>query len=132
MIVYQNSLVTLDYLPGPDILVVEWPGSAPYMPLEIREAMQKITDTMQNYQVKHLLIDGSRANLASLDASFRGILADLLIKLIPTPILKLARVITGNPAREQNLISLRLEIALPYQFQDFKNKAEALAWLEKS
>jgi hypothetical protein len=129
MIVYQNSLITLNYTPETDVLLVEWPSFEPYAILEVMQTLQKLIEVINNYNVRNLLIDASKANINMTGEDYSAIFVELITDLENTHIQKLARVMTPDPLREEKVYTMRQQRIIPYDFRDFRTKEEALNWL---
>ena len=135
MILYQNALIVLDYNPSTDILSVEWPNVQPYNLPEIRHTLEMLVESIRNYDVKKLLIDGSKTTVSpELDESeYREIIFKFVSDIAKTRLQKSARIITPDKVREAKSKQLSAEATrntnLTIQNQDFVTKSEALEWL---
>ena len=132
MIVFQNSLITLTYIPDLDILTVTWTNTEPYPSAKAQQSIQEVITEINKFNCSRLLIDASRANAAMDNAAFRSILTNFLSALSQTAIKKVARIITSDLSREKSHIAFRSEKALPFQIYDISNREQAFIWLLKS
>src|SRR5688572_29095886 len=101
MIVYENSLITLTFAPGTDILYANWSNLELYSALEVNQTLQKLIEAMVDYNVKNLLIDARKGTIGMSDDEYRKIVIDFFQELGKTHIEKLARVMTSDPLREE-------------------------------
>lgn len=132
MVLYDNSLVRLNYDPATDILDVDCPDFNPLMMTEVKEAFSVIVDTVKHYDVKKLLIDSSKATIDTSDHEHKAVLIKFARDLMSTRLQKLARVGTRDILREKNVSEAREEALFSIAFQSFPEKAAALAWLNKN
>jgi hypothetical protein len=129
MIIFQNSLITLDYLPDYDILSFDWPDIEPFEKEQFLYSMDKLIEMLKNYDVKNLLLDVSKSTVKIPYGEYQELLRDLAVKTGSTRVQRVARVTTVDPERETNVNLVREESNVHYQYQDFKTKEEALRWL---
>ena len=73
MVLFDNSLIRLDYNPATDILEVEYPDLYDYLLSEIRRSIDTLLDTVKNYDVKRLLLDSTRTIISVGDEESREI-----------------------------------------------------------
>lgn len=131
MVLFDNSLVRLNYNPATDILDVDCPDFHPLIMAEVKEAFSIIVDTVKHYDVKKLVIDSSRATINTSDHEHKAVLVKFARDLMGTRLQKLARVGTEDTLREKNVNEAREDAAFNIDFQSFPDKAAALAWLQK-
>ncbi|MFD2515922.1 hypothetical protein ACFSRY_18770 [Pontibacter locisalis] len=66
-------------------------------------------------------------------AEYLSVLAQLAVGLLPASVEKIARVATGDTAREERLDAIykhiRTAVALPLELRTFPTREEALRWL---
>jgi hypothetical protein len=129
VLVYENSLVTLTFAPETDTLTAEWSDQENYSLPEVKQTLEKLIEAINNYDVKNLLIDASKANLNLTNENYRAFVEYLETAFGKTHIQKLARVKTFDPLREEKIYTIRQKVNLPYDFRDFKTKDEAIKWL---
>ncbi|WP_157433425.1 hypothetical protein [Adhaeribacter aquaticus] len=136
MILFQNSLMVLDYSPATDILTVEWPNAHPYLLPEIKYTLQMLVDNLNNYHIKFLIIDASKtiANHELMDSpDYKEMVTQFSIDLSKTRLKKSARIISFDNSREEKTQELTRNltqtIQFNYQFQSFTSREEAIKWL---
>lgn len=132
MVLYDNSLVRLNYNPATDILDVDCPDFNPLIMAEVKDAFNIIVDTVKHYDVKKLLIDSSKAQIDISDKSHREVLVKFARDLMGTRLQKFARVGTNDTLRENSVNKAREDAMFSIAFQNFPDKATALAWLNKN
>jgi len=135
MILYQNSLIILDYTPSSDILSVVWPNAEPYNLAEIRRTLDILVESIRNYDVKKLLIDASQTTVSSElnEAEYKSIVIQFAHDLTKTRLQKSARITTSDKIREIKSRELSATIItdtkLAVDSQIFSTKDEAITWL---
>lgn len=127
---YQDRLITLSWMEDVDILSVTWSESVPYNTSEIEQSIDKVIETIKNYNCKKLLIDASEAHFLSDDELLRITLTDFGTKLSKTGIEKVARIITSDQTREARIQTIRTEVSFPFKIYDISNREQALHWLK--
>lgn len=132
MVLYNNSLVRLNYNPATDILDVDCPDFNPLIMAEVKEAFNIIVDTVKHYDVKKLLIDSSKAQIDVSDKSHREVLVKFARDLMATRLQKFARVGTDDTLREDSVNRAKEDAMFSIAFQSFPDKATALSWLNKN
>jgi len=132
MIVFQNSLITLTYIPDSEILTVTWTNTEPYPSVKAEQSIQEVIAEIDKFNCSGLLIDASGADVAMEDAAFRTTLNNFISALSQTPVKKVARIITSDHSREGSNISSRSEKTLPFQIYDISNREQAIRWLKES
>jgi hypothetical protein len=131
MILYQSSLITLEYDPATDILSVNWPDvQEVYIPALEKEA-NVLVETIKHYDVKKLLIDSSKAAVEVDEEAYQSFLVSFAHELMKTRLRKVARIGTTDQTREKlvNQTSEVTQISQAMAFQVFDNKSKAQAWL---
>ncbi|WP_018479001.1 hypothetical protein [Pontibacter roseus] len=136
MILYEDSVVRLDYSPANDVVELVWPDMQQvYLP-EIKRALAKTVEVIRIYDVKNLLLDASQATIAASTEESQAVSLALAKELMGTRLQRLARVESLDSAREQAIKSQLEELSkalqLTYDIQSFSDKASALAWLESA
>ena len=131
MVLYDNSLVRLNYNPVTDILDVDCPDFHPLIMADVKEAFDVIVDTVKHYDVKKLVIDSSKATIDTSDQEHRAVIIKFARDLMRTRLQKLARVGTQDTLREKNVHEATQNAAFSIPFQNFSDKAAAVAWLKK-
>ncbi|MFD3001963.1 hypothetical protein ACFS7Z_16440 [Pontibacter toksunensis] len=133
MILHQSSLITLDYNPATDILVVEYPDVHDFLLPHIRQSLAIMVEAIRNYDVKKLLLDASRTIIDVSEEENRQLTLQLAADLMHTRLQKVARIQPLNYVREtraqENINRIRQEGMLPYQLETFTSKAAAMDWL---
>jgi len=132
MILYDNSVVRLNYNPATDILDVDCPDFHPLMMTEVKEAFNIIVDTVKHYDVKKLVIDSSKAIIDTSEQEHKEVLVKFARDLMKTRLQKFARVSSNDSIRESRVGEAKDASMFNITYQNFSNKAEALAWLSKS
>ena len=133
MILYKNSVIKLDYNPATDIVHVQYPDLYDYLLPEIIHSINILIDTVRNYDIKYLLLDGRQTVSATKTEEGREIALHLAASLAKTRLTKLARLQSYSPEVEDrakaNVKAIHSTMALPYELKDFTDEGEALAWL---
>lgn len=133
MILYDNSLIKIDYNPASDILEVAYPDLHEYLLPEIKHSINKLVENVISYDVKRLLLDSSHTVVAVEVEKSRGITTYLAAGLLKTRIQKLARLQSFNPTveliAEGNISYVNQIMALPFELRNFTSKKQATAWL---
>ena len=136
MILYQNSIVKLDYNPATDILEVEYPDLHTFLLPEIKHTITTMIDVIKNYDVKKLLLDSSRTIVNVSEDESRDITTYLAAGLSQTRVEKLARVQSAASSVEKtaqnNIKYIQAAQSLPFLLQNFTSKSEALDWLSEN
>ncbi len=133
MVLFNNSLIRLDYNPATDIMEVEYPDLHDYLLPEIKRSVDILLDTVKNYDVKRLLLDSTRTIISVGDVESREIATYLAAGLARTRVQKVARVqspsATVENTAQQNIRHISQVQALPFKLENFSSKALALEWL---
>ncbi|KAA9338938.1 hypothetical protein [Adhaeribacter soli] len=132
MILYQSSLITLDYDPATDILSVNWPDVQELYIPAVKKEVNVLVETIKHYDVKKLLIDTSRAAVDVDEEAYQNFLVSFARELMKTRLIKLARIGTKDQNREQLVNQTRdvTQITQTIAVQVFNTKSEAQAWLQ--
>jgi len=133
MILFENSVVKLDYNPATDILDVAYPDLHDYLLPEIKHSINILVDTIKGYDVKKLLLDSTRTVIAVDEAESREIAVYLAGGIMQTRVQKVARVESPSKSveatAEVNIRHIRETQQLPFQLHNFTSKHEAVDWL---
>lgn len=133
MVLFENSILRLDYDPASDILDVEYPDLHDFMLFEIKRTIDTLVDTVKHYDVKRLLLDSTRTVSSVSEEESREIAMYLAAGLATTRVQKVARVQSPSAAvetRAQNNVQHIIKMQpFPFQLQNFTGKADAVAWL---
>lgn len=134
MILLENSIIRLDYEPATDILEVDYPDLHDSQLSEIRYSFKLMVETIRNYDVKRLLLDGSKTAIEVSDDENRELTMQFAADLVKTRLEKVARIQPIDKTREmkaqENINEIKQAGLLPYQVKTFTNRAEAKAWLK--
>ena len=134
MILFDNSLIRLEYDPATDILQVAYPDLHAYLLFEIKHCIDILVDMVKIYDIKKLLLDSTASVSSVSDAENWEVARCLVGGLATTRIQKMARVqsVSATATRSRAPIFIRQlkEMQqLPFQMQSFNSRAEALGWL---
>ncbi|WP_242919766.1 hypothetical protein [Pontibacter liquoris] len=136
MILFQNSLIKLDYHPATDIAVAEYPDLHSYLLPEIKHSIDLVVDTLRSYDVKLLILDGTRTVSTVESEQGREIATYLAAGLRTTRLQKLARMQSSaglvEKRAQDNIKHIELTQAPAFQIQAFTSREEATAWLLKN
>lgn len=134
MILFENSIVRLDYDPATDIVEVAYPDLHGYLLPEIKYTITTMVDHIKNYDVKRLLLDSTKTLISVSEEESREIATFLAAGIMRTRVGKVARVQSTSEEVEQkaqgNIRHLKQAQQLPFEFRNFTSKAEAMAWLK--
>lgn len=135
MVLFDNSLIRLDYDPATDILAVEYPDLHDFLLTEIKRSIDTLVDTVKHYDIKRILLDSTQTIISVSDEESREIALYLTAGLMRTRISKVARVqspsATVEATAKGNIRHIKESISLPFDLQNFTDKKEALLWLQK-
>lgn len=134
MILFENSIMKLEYDPATDIMVVAYPELHGYLLPEIKHSVDILADVVKSYDVKKVLLDSTKTVVDVTPEESREIAVYMASSLAQTRVQKVARVqslnLTVETRAERNLQHVQQALSLPYVLQNFTHKAEALAWLQ--
>lgn len=135
MVLFDNSLIRLDYDPATDILAVEYPDLHGFLLSEIKRSIDTLVDTVKHYDVKRMLLDSTRTVVSVSDEESREIALYLTAGLMRTRVLKVARVQSGSATveatAEGNIRHIKESLSLPFDVQNFTDRKVAIEWLKK-
>jgi hypothetical protein len=133
MILFQDNLVVLDYDPATDILYVQWPDIRLLSLVELEYSYRLICENIEAYDIKKLLVQGTRTNSDIYDPDYKGLLYELVKALFSTRLQKVARIVSADANREEVLsryFEVWIEELQPaLEFRRFDQKEEAYKWL---
>ncbi len=133
MLLYQNGLIKLDYDPGKDILCVQYPDLHEFLLPEIHHSVDVIIETVRNYDIKSLLLDGRQTIVTTPPEYGREIALKLATGLAHTRLQKLARLESFNPEVEKRAIAneqaVHTTVSPPFELKNFTDEGQARAWL---
>lgn len=134
MVLFENSIVKLDYDPATDILEADYPDLHTYLLPEIKHTIDLMVDIIKNYDIKRLLLDSTNTMVAVSAEESSEIATYLASGVITTRVQKVARVQSQSSVIEEtaqnNIKTIEEAQFLPFQLQNFSCKAEALEWLK--
>jgi len=135
MILFQNSIIKLDYNPATDILEIAYPDLNGYLLPEIQYSINLMVDIIKNYDIKKLLLDSTRSVSSVSDEDSREVATYLAAAIMKTRVVKVARLQSQSTTIEKrtqgNIRHIRDSLPLPFQLQIFSNKAGAFEWLQE-
>lgn len=133
MILFDNSLVKLDYNPTTDILEVAYPDLQEYLLADVKISFDNLVENIMSYDVKRVLLDSSQTIVSVSTEKSREITTHLVAGLSKTRLQKLARLQSSSPFVEStadgNIRHVKATLSLPFDFQNFTSRAEAVEWL---
>src|SRR5688572_13274413 len=129
MILYQNSLMQLDFDPAKSLMVVNWPNFEAYSLADTKLALSRLINTVKNYEVKKLLVDATNARIGVGPEEYEEIVRHFSALLTETPLEMIARVMTTDPDRETRAKNMEQHLPGNIRLQNFGNVSEAKAWL---
>lgn len=134
MILFENSLIKLDYNPSTDILEVGYPDLHEYLLPEIEHSIQILIDNVKHYDVKRVLLDSSRTAISVGSDESRQVAVYLATGFASTRVQKVARLQSSSQAVEQsaenNIRYIKESQQLPFLLQNFTSKPVAIDWLQ--
>ncbi len=133
MILFQNSVIKLNYNPGSDILEVHYQDLHSYLLPEIKHSIDILVEVVKNYDIKYLLLDSTATQIPVQEEQSREIANNLAASLIQTRVQKVARVQSlsqdVNKYAQENIQHVNQAFELPIELKNFTEKEKALAWL---
>lgn len=134
MLLYTDELVELEYLIAQNILHVKPQDQREHQSSEFKRITVSIVVCARENKVEKLLVDFSRNRLVMTVQEYKSLLVQLVIGLMHSPVQKIARIATEDMEREQLFKSMcdqiRAAIKLPVEIRSFRDRAEALQWLD--
>lgn len=133
MILFENSILRLDYNPATDILVINYPDLKDFLLLEIKHSLDRMFEVIKNYDIKKLILDSSQMQSTVTEEEGREVAVYLATGLIGTRVQKVARVQSNDNAIEKraegNVNHIRETASLPFELRNFSTREEAITWL---
>lgn len=133
MLLFKNSIITLDYNPAADILEVAYPDLHGFLLPEIKHSIDILIDNVKNYDVKRILLDSTRTVISVSEEESREITVSLAAGFMKTRVQKLARLQSGmatvEATAQENIKHITDSQLLSFQLKNFTSRAEAVAWL---
>lgn len=131
MILFESSLIRLDYAPATDILTADLSATYEFYYLEVREALNTLVDTARHYHVKRILMDSRKRIVQIEEEKYAALMREFMLALQNTRLQKLARLHTGITSRENIAKALQEASQFPFTLTTFTTKEQALLWLKK-
>lgn len=133
MILFKNSVISLNYTPAADILEVGYPDLHGFLLPEIMHSIDILLDNVRNYDVKRVLLDSTRTVISVSGEESRQVALYLAAGLARTRVQKVARLQSASHAVETmaqgNIKHIGETQPLPFELKNFVSRAEAVAWL---
>jgi hypothetical protein len=133
MILLDNFLIKIDYNPATDIAIIDYPDLFDFELPEVQHAIELLAETINNYNVKKILIKPTRTTPERSLEEGGEIAAFLATKLRQAHVKKMARVRSPYSAVEANARKsvqlVETSRALPTQVRFFRAKSDAMEWL---
>lgn len=133
MILFQNSIIKLDYNPATDILEVAYPDLHGFLVPEIKHSINTLVENVKNYDVKKILLDSTKTVISVTDEESREVTTCLATGLIKTRVQQIARLQSPSTTVEKtaqgNIRHIQESLSLPFQLKNFNSKADAIEWL---
>lgn len=133
MILFKNSVISLNYNPAADILEVGYPDLHGFLLPEIKHSIDIMIDNVRNYDVKRVLLDSTRTVISVSEEESRQVALYLAAGLMRTRVQKVARLQSASNAVETtaqgNIKHIQESQTLAFDLKNFTSKAEAVAWL---
>jgi hypothetical protein len=126
----HSEIVKLNYNPATDVLSVEWPDIHGYNVEEIRAALGDIVLNIRNFGVRRLLVDSRKAVISISNGEYDRMTTQCIKELVASPIEKVARIESGDAAREAWVAGLVKARGAAIAFRNFATREEAVKWLE--
>ncbi|WP_114777431.1 hypothetical protein [Botryobacter ruber] len=127
--IIPSPLITLDYNPAKDVLIVEWPDIQEFSITEVKHSLQDIINTVKFYDVKNLLVDSRKAVIGVSKEEYTTIASGFIKELSGTRIQKVARLESNNKVKEAQVKEIS-PLITAIAFQNFSDFNEALRWLD--
>ncbi|RNI29240.1 hypothetical protein [Rufibacter latericius] len=136
MLLYQDSILQLEYDPATDILEMEWPDLEPAQLPEVKQALKVMVETVRDYDVKKLLVDGSKSSVSISDEENTSLVLKLAQDFTATRLQKIARVESTDLKTETNVAEnhhkIQQSMVINFQMLNFPDRSTALAWLKSA
>lgn len=133
MILFKDSVVSLDYDPTTDIVVVEYPDLHDYLLVEIKHSINKMIEIIRNYDIKKLMLDSTRTVSSVNEQESRETATYLAAGIAITRVQRVARLQSPVEAVESrakgNIKHIQESQLLPFELKNFTDNAMALEWL---
>ncbi|WP_026463830.1 hypothetical protein [Adhaeribacter aquaticus] len=136
MILYQNSLMVLNYEPSSDILTVEWPNAELFLLPDLKQTFLTLIETVRNYDIKQLLIKTTAESVIPVLDNTKDnsiYIRQVLKGLRGTRLQKIARILAFEIEQDKEEQKLSAEInadaTITIQYRTFLENEMAMAWL---
>ncbi|WP_169788140.1 hypothetical protein [Rufibacter tibetensis] len=136
MLLYHNSILKLEYDPSTDILEMTWPDLTIGHLSEVKQALQTMVETVRDYDIKKLLVDGTKASITIPDQDHTELDLKLAKDFTSTRLQKIARIESTDFKREfkaeKNRHTIHQNLNIPFLMQNFPDRTSALNWLNEA
>ena len=131
MLLFENSIIKIDYDPATDILTVKYPDLHGYLLPEIKHSIDILVENVRNYDVKYVLLDSTNTVVSVTPEESSEITSYMAAGLSNTRIQKVARLQASNTTVETRATENIQKVAksITFQLKNFNNKADATSWL---
>ena len=133
MLLFENSIIKIDYNPATDILTVKYPDLHGYLLPEIKHSIDILVNNVRNYNVKYVLLDSTNTVVSVTPQESSEIATYMATGLATTRIQKVARLqsldITVETRAKENIQKVFKSTPPPFRLKNFSNKADATTWL---
>jgi len=135
MILFENSIMKLEYNPATDILDVKYPNLYGYLLPEIKHSIDTLLETVISYDVKKMLLDSRDTMVSIKPEESTDISVYMASGLVNTRLQKLARLQSADTVvesrAEENFHLVKSSLKLSFQLKIFSDKDKAMEWLMK-
>jgi hypothetical protein len=100
MVIYHNSIITLEYEPATDILSVVLPDIKDFTLSEVERCLGIIVEHVISYDVKKIMLDSSKAVIEVDNEAYHKLMLQFGKELMKTRLQKIARIATSLTAQE--------------------------------
>ncbi len=132
MIIYSNSIITLEYEPATDVLSVALPDIQDFSISEVERCLNIIVEHVISYDVKKILLDSSKAVVEVQDEAYRNLMLQFGKQLMTTRLQKIARIgsaVAAQEDRASQVAEAMQQFSPTGSYQTFTSKEVALKWL---
>jgi len=134
MILFENSILKLNYNPGTDILEIRYPDLQDFLLLEIKHSIDRAVEIIKNYDIKKVLLDSREMTSSVSEEAGRDIAIYLAGGLMKTRVTMVARIQSVDDTIEKrakgNVSHLKANLSLPFKLETFTLKDDAIDWLK--
>ena len=131
MLLFENSIIKIDYDPATDILTVKYPDMHGYLIPEIKHSIDILVNNVRNYDVKYVLLDSTNTVVSVTPEESSEITTHMAAGLSKTRIQKVARLQSLDNIVETRATENIQKVAksITFQLENFNSKADATSWL---